>query len=66
VLLGQDPEEVARLLEILQCDGIIPHVDDDPLVDPSHEAVPTMDFACTDVKCSEIGVYVGLKRNLEV
>jgi hypothetical protein len=30
VLLGQDPGEVARLLEILQHDGMIPAVDDNP------------------------------------
>jgi hypothetical protein len=66
VLLGQDLDEVARLLEILQCDGMIPNVDDDPVLDPTHEATPTLEFARADVKCTELGVYLGRRRNLEV
>ena len=38
VLLGQEPDEVMCLLEILQRDGMIPHVDDDHVVNLAHEA----------------------------
>jgi hypothetical protein len=66
VLLGQEPEEVARLLEILQRDGMIPHVNDDPLVDPIQEGASAMDFVRVDMKRSELGVYLGRQRNLDV
>jgi hypothetical protein len=65
VLLGQELEEVARLLEILQQDGMIPHVDDDPAINPRHEAQPTIEFARVDMKRSELGVYLGRRRNLQ-
>jgi hypothetical protein len=66
VLLGQDPANVACLLEILQRDGIIPLVDDDPIVDLAHEVGPTLDFARADEKRTELGVYLGRRRNVEV
>jgi hypothetical protein len=40
VLLSQDPANVARLLEILQRDGMIPLVDDDSILDLVHEVEP--------------------------
>jgi hypothetical protein len=64
VLLGQSPEDVARLLEILQREGALPEVDDDPLPDPQNEATPTMDFGRAEGKCQELGVYLGRQRGL--
>jgi hypothetical protein len=66
VLLGQDPADVARLLEILQWDGMIPSVDDDPILDPIHEVEPIQDFARADEKRTELGVCLGRRRNIEV
>jgi hypothetical protein len=66
VLLEQEPDEVARLLEVLQRDGMILHVDDDPVLDPAHEAQPTMEFGRADMKRIELGVYLGRRYNLDV
>jgi hypothetical protein len=59
MLLGQNPKEVARLLDILQQDGMLPEVNDDPIVDTAHEAPPTVDFARADMKRTELGLYLG-------
>jgi hypothetical protein len=40
VLLGQDPQEVARLLEILQRDGLMPEIDSEAVDDPSYAPPP--------------------------
>jgi hypothetical protein len=56
VLLVQNLEEVARLVDILQQDGMLPKIDDDPVVDPGHEAPPTVDFARADIKRTELGL----------
>ena len=42
VLLGQTPDEVARLLKILQREGALPEVDDNPLVDVENDATETV------------------------
>jgi hypothetical protein len=66
IFLGQKPEEVARMLEILQHDRMIPHVDDDPLLDPVHEAAPATDFVRTNIKQTELRMYLGRCRNLDI
>ena len=43
LLLGQSIEEVERLLEILQNEGMVPAVDDDPIVKPPPLRPPNMD-----------------------
>jgi hypothetical protein len=65
VLLGQDLTDVARLLEILQRDCMIPTVDDDPEVDPNQELQPPQDFERAEEKRTQLGVYLGRRRNLE-
>lgn len=65
VLLGQSPDEVARLLEVLQREGALPEVDDDPLLDPEHEATATVEFARADAKRQELAVYLGRRRGLD-
>jgi hypothetical protein len=62
ILLGQDPQAVARLLEILQREGMMPQIDDDPLVDPAHELPQTLEFAWADNKRVELGLFVGRNR----
>ena len=42
MLLGQTPDEVARLLKILQREGALPEVDDNPLVDVENDATETV------------------------
>jgi hypothetical protein len=64
VLLGQSPDEVARLLEILQREGALPEVDDDPLQDPQNDATETVDFGPSEAKRQELGVYLGRRRGL--
>jgi hypothetical protein len=66
VLLGQSPDEVARLLEILQREGALPEVDDDPLVDPQNKATPTLEFGHSNAKRQELGIYLGRRRGLNV
>ena len=66
VLLGQSPDEVTRLLDILQRDGALLEVDDDPLVDPENKATPTLEFGHSNVKRQELGVYLGRRRGLNV
>jgi hypothetical protein len=66
LLLGQDPDEVARLLEILHRDGIIPDVDDVPVLDPAHEVPRTMEFNQAEAKRGELGVFLGRQRHLDV
>jgi hypothetical protein len=56
VLLGQSPDEVARLMEILQPEGARLEVDDDPLIDPQHEAAATVEFRRAEGKRQELGV----------
>jgi hypothetical protein len=64
VLLGQPPNEVVRLMEILQREGALLEVDDDPLVDPQHEAAPTVEFGRAEAKRQELAVYLGRCRGL--
>jgi hypothetical protein len=66
VLLGQEPDEVVRLLEILQHDGMLPEVDSDPVEDPAHEALPTLEFGRADQKRIELGVFFGRRRQENV
>jgi hypothetical protein len=66
VLLGQEPDEVARLLEILQRDGMLPEVDADPVEDPTHEAQPTVEFGRADEKRTELGVFLGRQRHMDI
>ena len=62
ILLGQDLQAVARLLEILQRQGMMPEVDDDPLVDPAHILPETFEFAWADNKRVELGLYLARNR----
>jgi hypothetical protein len=64
LLLGQASEEVACLIEILQRDGMIEEVDDDPVVDPAHGAARPIDFQRADLKRTELGMYLGWRQNL--
>jgi hypothetical protein len=64
VLLGQSPDKVARLLEILQREGAIPEVDNDPVLDPQNEGAATVEFARAEGKRQELGVYLGQRRGL--
>jgi hypothetical protein len=63
-LLGE--EEVARLLEILQRDGMLPKVDVDPVLDPAYEAQPVLEFGRANEKRNELGVILGKQRHLDV
>jgi hypothetical protein len=65
ILLGQSSDEVARLLNILQREGARPEVDDDPLLDPQHDATATVEFRRAEVKRHEFGVYLGRRRGLQ-
>jgi hypothetical protein len=65
VLLGQSPDEVARLLNILQWEGARPEVDDNPLLDTQVDAVPTVEFKRAEDKRQELGVYLGRRRGLQ-
>ena len=58
ILLGQDPHAVARLLEILQREGMMPEVDDDPLVDHAYILPQTLEFARADNKHVELGLFL--------
>ena len=64
VLLGQTLDEVARLLEILQREGALPEVNDDPVVDVEHEATEIVEFTRAEMKRQELGVYLGRRRGL--
>ena len=66
LLLGQESDEVARLLEVLQRDGVLPEVDSDPVQDPAQEAQPTMEFGRADEKRTHLGVFLGRHRQLEM
>jgi hypothetical protein len=66
VFLGQNPEEVARLFEILQQDGMLPEVDSDPVQDPGHEAAPALEFGRVDEKRTQLGIFLGRRRHLDV
>jgi hypothetical protein len=66
VLLGQEPHEVARLLEILQRDGMLPEMDANPVEDPRHEAQPTVEFGRADEKRTELGVFLGRQRHMDI
>ena len=59
VLLGESPDEVARLLKILQCEGALPEVDDNPLQDPKNNGARSVDLGCAEEKCQELGVFLG-------
>jgi hypothetical protein len=65
VLLGQDPGEVARLLEILQHNGMILAINDDFQVDPVQEVEPILEFAWANEKRSELGIYFRQRHNLD-
>jgi hypothetical protein len=56
---------VARLLEILQRDGLMPEIDSEAVDDPSYAAPPTVEFGRTDQKRSELGVFLERRRQLE-
>ena len=66
VLLGQEPEEVDCLLEILQRGGSLPEVDADPVKDPAHEAQPTVEFGRANEKRTQLGVFLGRQRYMEI
>ena len=53
---------MARLLEILQREGMMPEVDDDPLVDPAHILPQTLEFARADNKRVELGLFLVCNR----
>lgn len=59
LLLSQDPEEMAKFLEILHWDGIIPLVDDDHVLDIGHEVPHTMEVDWAEAKHGELGLYLG-------
>ena len=64
VFLGQLPDEVARLLEILQREGALPEVDDDPLQDPENNGAMTVEFGRAEEKRQELGIFLGRHRGL--
>ena len=53
-----------RLLEILQHEGALPEVNDDPVVDVEHEAAETVEFARAETKRQELRVYLRRHRGL--
>jgi tellurite resistance protein len=50
MFLGQSPDEVARLLEVLQQEGALSEVDNDPLFDLQQEAVTNVEFSSAETK----------------
>lgn len=64
MLLNQDPEDVALLLEVLQREGMVPAVDDDLEVEAPPPGPPTQDYARGDLKRTELASYLARQRNL--
>jgi hypothetical protein len=58
ILLGQSPEEVDRLLECLQREGMVPTVDDDPNIDEHPRGQPPADFNRCEDKRRELSTYL--------
>ena len=66
VLLGQDPQEVAVLLEILQTEGMRPEVDNNPVEILDANASALVEFKMGNLKRLAIGIFLGRMRNLDV
>jgi hypothetical protein len=64
ILLGQSPEEVDRLLECLQREGMVPTVDDDPDIDEHLRGQPPTDFNRGEDKRRELSTYLAFQRDL--
>lgn len=51
-----------RLLEILQNEGMVADVDDDPIVEAPPPGPPNMDYVQGDQKRAALGTYLANRR----
>lgn len=62
LLMGQSLDQVERLLEVLQNEGMIPEVDDDPIVEAPPPGPPNNDHLEGAAKRTALGMYLAGRR----
>lgn len=61
-LLGQSTDEVERLLEVLQNEGMALEVEDEPIVEPPPPGPPNKDHVEGAAKRAALGNYLANRR----
>jgi hypothetical protein len=65
LFLGETLEEVSLLLKILQREGMVPEVDDDPEVEAAPLGPPPEDFQHGAAKRTALGMFLTQQRGIE-
>lgn len=62
LLLGQLAEEVERLLEVLQTEGMLPEIQNEVVLDPNAKRQANPLHGQADQKRTALGAYLAIRR----